>query len=593
MAFLLTNWTEANVSFNCGATSNTSPAEGGPNLYTYQSYTDNVAAIGASNYFAPVVFSVQVGDIIIANGTDASNLFVIASVDTDTGTVTTSSFTAAGSVGTANIENGAVTNAKVNAAAAIDFSKLAALSSGNILVGNVSNVPTSVAVTGDVTLTNAGVTAIGAGVIVNNDINASAAIAFSKLATLTSGNILVGSAGNVPTSVAVTGDITIDNLGVTTIGTGVIVNADINASAAIAYSKMAALPSTQILVGNVSNVATAVAMTGDITIGNTGVTAIGSGVIVNADVNASAAIDYSKLATLASGNVLVGSAGGVATSVALTGDVTVSNAGVTAIGSGVIVNADINGSAAIDYSKLATLSSGNILVGSAGNVATSVAVTGDIGITNAGLTSISSGVIVNADVNTSAAIDFSKLATLTSGNILVGSAGNVATSVAMSGDVTISNAGVASLASSAITSAKMSPAVLQYTFVPISAAQFNGMYAAPMLLVAAPGANKILVLDKVELLMTFVSANFANGGVAAVQYDSTANGAGLIASTTLSAATFFAAASTGFMFNTGVVPQTFTNCVNKGLYLSNITGAFDTGDSTFVAHIWYKVITTV
>jgi hypothetical protein len=133
---------------------------------------------------------------------------------------------------------------------------------------------------------------------------------------------------------------------------------------------------------------------------------------------------------------------------------------------------------------------------------------------------------------------------------------------------------------------------LRYATVSISAAQFNGMYAAPKLLVAAGGANTLLVVDKVELLMTYGAANYAAGGVAAVQYDSTANGAGVIASTTLSAATFQAAASTGFVFNGGVVPQTFSTCVNKGLYLSNITGAFTTGDSTFVAHVWYKVIAT-
>lgn len=134
---------------------------------------------------------------------------------------------------------------------------------------------------------------------------------------------------------------------------------------------------------------------------------------------------------------------------------------------------------------------------------------------------------------------------------------------------------------------------MNYATVAISAAEFNGMYAAPKLLVAAGGANTLLVLHRLDLLMTYVSANYAAGGVAAVQYDSTANGAGVIASTTLSAATFQAAASTGFVFNLGVVPQTFSTCVNKGLYLSNITGAFTTGDSTFVAHIWYSVIATV
>jgi hypothetical protein len=53
--------------------------------------------------------------------------------------------------------------------------------------------------------------------------------------------------------------------------------------------------------------------------------------------------------------------------------------------------------------------------------------------------------IVNADIKTDAAIAFSKLAALTDGNILVGNASNVAASVAVSGPVTISNAGVTSL----------------------------------------------------------------------------------------------------------------------------------------------------
>ena len=76
--------------------------------------------------------------------------------------------------------------------------------------------------------------------LVNADIASAAAIAYSKLATLTSGNIVLGSSANVATSTAVTGDVTITNTGVTAIATGVIVNADINASAAIAGSKIVA-----------------------------------------------------------------------------------------------------------------------------------------------------------------------------------------------------------------------------------------------------------------------------------------------------------------------------------------------------------------
>jgi len=61
--------------------------------------------------------------------------------------------------------DGTVTNAKVASNAAIAFSKLAALTSGNILVGNGSNVPTSVALSGDATLSNAGVLSVNSGTV--------------------------------------------------------------------------------------------------------------------------------------------------------------------------------------------------------------------------------------------------------------------------------------------------------------------------------------------------------------------------------------------------------------------------------------------
>jgi hypothetical protein len=138
---------------------------------------------------------------------------------------------------------------------------------------------------------------------------------------------------------------------------------------------------------------------------------------------------------------------------------------------------------------------------------------------------------------------------------------------------------------------------LIYTTVAITAAEFNGMYAAPKLLIAAPGANKLIVLQEMILAMTFVSAAYAAGGVVAAQYDSTVHGAGVLASNSEAAADFAAAASTSFQFepitgNTvGALP--FSTTVNKGLYLSNATGAFTTGDGTWVAHLWYRIIPTV
>ena len=71
-------------------------------------------------------------------------------------------------VGADELAANAVVNASVASGAAIDYSKLAALTSARLLEGNGSNVATGVDVTGDVTISNAGVTAIGAQKVVNS-----------------------------------------------------------------------------------------------------------------------------------------------------------------------------------------------------------------------------------------------------------------------------------------------------------------------------------------------------------------------------------------------------------------------------------------
>lgn len=183
--------------------------------------------------------------------------------------------------------------------------------------------------------------------------------------------------------------------------------------------------------------------------------------------------------------------------------------------------------------------------------------------------------------------------TLVSGDIFVGNGSNIATGVAMSGDVTISNAGVTAIGANKVLSSMVSPLLMKYTTVAISAADFNGMYAAPKLLLAAQGANTLISLSQMQLVMTYNSAAYAAGGVAAIQYDSTVHGAGVIASTTHAAADFQVTASNSFVFTPASASLPFTTTVNKGLYLSNLSGAFTTGDSAMVAHLWYRVIPTV
>lgn len=116
---------------------------------------------------------------------------------------------------------------------------------------------------------------------------------------LASNTVYIGSSANLAVSQPITGDIGITTGGVVSITSGSIVNADINAAAAIAHTKLAAVAPGYLLVGNASSQAVAVAVSGDATLGTNGALAIASGAIANADVNAAAAIASTKLAGLA------------------------------------------------------------------------------------------------------------------------------------------------------------------------------------------------------------------------------------------------------------------------------------------------------
>ncbi len=145
----------------------------------------------------------------------------------------------------------------------------------------------------------------------------------------------------------------------------------------------------------------------------------------------------------------------------------------------------------------------------------------------------------------------------------------------------------------AVTSDKIDPQVLQYLAVPITAAQFNGMYATPLQVLATPGADKMIVIEQAMLLMTYVSAQYAVGGTVGLQYDTTAHLAAQKASTTIANTTVQGAASISNMLIGADAAGAFTGVVDKPITISNDTAAFTTGDSTFVLHLWYRIISTI
>jgi len=119
------------------------------------------------------------------------------------------------------------------------------------------------------------------------------------------------------------------------------------------------------------------------------------------------AVTLAKMAGLARGKIIYGDASGDPAALAIGSD----NYILTVDGS------DIGWEAAAAGGISTTLADGNILVGNDSNVATSVNPSGDVDVTNAGVFSIASGVVVDADVNGSAAISISKTALVAGTNI--------------------------------------------------------------------------------------------------------------------------------------------------------------------------------
>lgn len=190
----------------------------------------------------------------------------------------------------------------------------------------------------------------------------------------------------------------------------------------------ASLLDGKVYIGNVSNVATAQTISGDFTIDNTGVGAIASGAIVDADINASAAITRSKLANGTAYRLIVNNISGVMSeNTAITGArVVISDANglpthstitTTQLNTLTGITSDIQEQLNAKQSNL--LASAQLLVGSAGGLATARTIAGDITISNIGTTSISAGVIVNGDVAAAAGIERTKLASGSGNRILI------------------------------------------------------------------------------------------------------------------------------------------------------------------------------
>ena len=142
-----------------------------------------------------------------------------------------------------------------------------------------------------------------------------------------------------------------------------------------------------------------------------------------------------------------------------------------------------------------------------------------------------------------------------------------------------------------INSAQVVDTLIQHVQVDLSLAEFIAAYTTSQEIVAAPGANKKLILHRASLAINYGGTVLANGGAMHLQYDSTANGAGTKATGTLAAATLIAAtADTSFGFSPVDTTLVDSTTLNKGLYLAMASADFTGGDSsTYKVDAWYSV----
>ena len=134
---------------------------------------------------------------------------------------------------------------------------------------------------------------------------------------------------------------------------------------------------------------------------------------------------------------------------------------------------------------------------------------------------------------------------------------------------------------------------LRYVQIPLTAAQINGMYAAPVKILDPQGSGKSIVVAKAVFTITRTATQFANGGAAIIQYGSTVNGGGTQAcDSTIAATNITGTAGTVVTVRNGAVITALAaaSIQNAPLYLSNATAAFDTGTGTATLGVWYYVL---
>jgi len=329
---------------------------------------------------------------------------------------------------------------------------------------DADNSPTGEVTSGMFTFVEEGTTYAGAGFVLTTANPIVLGTTGLQFAQFSSAGVVVGGAGLVKTG---------NTLDVVSANGGIVVNAN-NIALTLADGtleitgsglKLASLAEGKVLIGNASGVATAQDLSGAITIDAAGVTTLGTGVVLNSNI-AVGTIGLDKLVTGTAGQMIVLNGAGVPSYVTVSGDVSVSTAGVFTIVDDAVVTSKI-ADAAVTTAKINDLA---VPTGKLADLAVTTAKIDDLAVTTGKL----------AD----AAVTLGKLVALDPAKLVIGTASGNA-QVAISGDVTISEAGVATV--NAATVVKVADIVTREVPTALSATEVQLAYTPK------PGTEHVFV----------------------------------------------------------------------------------------------------
>ena len=171
----------------------------------------------------------------------------------------------------------------------------------------------------------------------------------------------------------------------------------------------------------------------------------------------------------------------------------------------------------------------------------------------------------------------------TNGQLIVGQTGAAAAWTSVTGDVSLSAAGVTSIAAN----------IHQVASVALSAANLIAMGTTPVSILSAPGSGKVIVPSLIVFEMTRTSTAFTGGGAVSFQYHTTTTSVPHSGSIPATVVTTGGAGTAVIMLGPNVGSNGLVLPVNEGIDITNATAAFAAGTGTANVFFYYRVITLV